>query len=223
MSSFSLINDKADRIIGMTAAAVAATTGAGLVGESPQATADIIYSGPVNIAIPDNIEGVYMNLVTGAIGSSGEDVSGWDINPYSASASEPGFFNLWGATTTTWLNTAGIIGDAAGYLLAPGTLISDDASFFRPGGGTNVGTAVTLNAANLFGVQFTAEGDDPTNHFGWVEITFGADIRTRAITGYAFQSTPNAAIAAGAIPEPGTVSALALGALGLFARRRRVA
>jgi hypothetical protein len=219
MSKFSLISNKADRILGMTAAAVAATTGAGLVGNAPEASADIVYSGPVNINIPDNIDGVYMNIITGATGAV--PPANWDINPYSAVA---GQFNLWGFDTTTWFNPSGVIGNAAGYVLPFGTAIgSGPTNFFRPGGGTNVGTAVTLNAANLFGIEFLAEEAGGTTHYGWVQITFGATAGQRAITGYAYESTPNATINAGAIPEPGTFAALALGAVGLVARRRRTA
>lgn len=220
MAKFSLIGNKADRILGMTAAAVAATTGVGLI-DAPQAAADIVYSGPVNIAIPDNIDGIYMNLVTGVFNPLAASVPGWDINPYSAAA---GQFNLWGATTTTWYNPSGVIGNADGYILPFGTPISAGANFFRPGGGTNIGAAGTLNlnGPNLFGVQFTNEAGN-TNHFGWVEVTFAGSAGSRAITGYAFESTPNASIGAGAIPEPGSFAALALGALGLFGRRRRVA
>jgi hypothetical protein len=206
---------RADRILGMTAAACAASAGVGLVGDASTAQAAIVYSGPVNIAIPDNIDGVYMNIVTGATGSSGGSVAGWDINPYSAL---PGEFYLWGPTTNTWFSSSGLVGGP--YPLAANTLIEGpNPAFFRPGGSLNVGTQVTLNAPNLFGFRFTNEGGG-TNHFAWMEITFGATAGQRAITRYAFESTPNVGIRAGAVPEPGSLSLLALGALGLCVRRR---
>jgi hypothetical protein len=196
--------------------ALAATALAAVM--SAPAHAVIVYSGPVNIPVPDDIDGVYLNLVTGAFGSS--PPAGWDINPYSATA---GGFNLWGATTTTWLNTAGVIGDAAGYVLPFGTNIAPGTNFYRPGGGTSLAGAVTLNGPNLFGVQFTNEAGSST-HYAWVEITFGASAGERAITGWAFESMPDAAIAAGVVPEPGTYAMLLAGLAGigaLVARRRK--
>ncbi len=142
------------------------------------AVAAVVDSGAVNIPIPDNIDGVYLNLVTGASGVTSGAAPGWDINPYSALTNN---FNLWSATSTTWLNTSGNIATASGYLLAPGTSVGSGGSFFRPGGAPNLGPAVTLNSdQNLFGVQFANENSSATN-YGWVQIQFGASPGVRAI------------------------------------------
>ncbi len=175
----------------------------------------ITYSGPVSIAIPDDIDGVYLNVVTGAFGAVAP--AGYDINPYSAGL---GTFNLWGATTTTWLSPSGVVGGP--YPLAAGTMISAAGQFFRPGGGTDVGLQVTLNATNLFGIRFTNEAAGGIDNFGWVAITFGGSASQRSITGYAFESS-GGGIMAGAIPEPGTYALMALGLVAVagFASRRR--
>ena len=99
----SMLKERLNRHFATAAVAV----GAAAFGAAQQANAGIVHSGAVNIVIPDNIDGVYMNVVTGATGPLGGGVAGWDINPYSAIA---GQFNLWGATTTTWLSTSGAIG-----------------------------------------------------------------------------------------------------------------
>jgi hypothetical protein len=193
---------------------------AGLMAVAGPAQAVIVYSGPVNINIPADIDGVYLNLVTGASGAVAP--AGWDINPYSASALAPGF-NLWGATTTTWFNSASAVGNAAGYVLASGTSIGPGTNFFRPGGATDLAGVVTLNAPNLFGVQFANEAGG-TTHFAWVEVTFGSSVTSRAITGYAFESSPLTAIQAGVVPEPGTYAMMLAGLAavgGLVARRRK--
>ena len=180
------------------------------------AHAQIVFSGPVSIVIPNDIDGVYVNLVTRMSGST--PPAGWDINPYSAVA---GNFNLWGATTTTWLSLVDI---DSGYVLAPNTSIGAGLSFFRPGGNINVGDEVTLNATNLFGVQFTNEALGRTN-YGWVAITFGPNAATRSITGWAYESS-GGPMMAGVVPEPGTYALMLAGLAavgGMAARRRKAA
>ena len=210
----SRLGHKAQRILGTTTAAVAAATGIGVMGNAPQAEADIVYSGPVNIAIPDNIDGIYMNIVTGAFGAT--PPAGWDINPYSAVA---GQFNLWGATTQVWYSPSGVI--AGPYNLAPGTMIGGSlANFFRPGGGTNVGLQMNLNSSNNYlGFVFLNENTGQ-NHFGYLQLQFGATAGQRSIIGYGYESIAGTNIAAGAVPEPSTFAMLAAGALGLMAVRR---
>jgi len=212
--SMSLIGPRADRILGVTAAAFAATTASGVVGTTQYADAEIIDSGVVNVDIPDDFSGVYLNLVDGASGAA--PPAGWDVNPYSAAV---GTFNLWSFDTTTWLD------DGAGvFVHALGTTVDAAGLYGRPGGGTDVGLQVTLNAANYFGVQFNNE-DTGTVNYGWMEITFGATASERAFTRWAYQDD-GTGIDVGqlsAIPEPASASLLALGAIGLMVRRRRTA
>ena len=206
---------RADRVLAMTAAAAAAATGAGLVGDASMASADLVDSGIVNIVIPDDFVGIYMNLVTGQVGSSDAGTAGWDINPYTAGSS-PNGFHLW-SPTASWFSSSGVAGGP--YPTALGTFVDPAGAYFTPGGNTNVGAQVTLNAANYFGVRFNNEALSATN-FGWLEITFGATASDRAITRYVYENS-GAGITIGAVPEPTSLSVLALGALGLVARRRR--
>lgn len=196
-------------------ALVAMTALAGLMAVAAPAQAVVVYSGPVNIAVPDNIDGVYLNVVTGAFGAVAP--AGWDINPYSALA---GQFNLWGATTTTWLSPSGVIGGP--YPLATGTSVGPGGAFFRPGGGTDVGLQVTLNAVNYFGFQFTNEAAGGATNYGWLAVTFGGSAGERSITGYAYD---NAGVAITVVPEPGTMALwlAGLAAVGGVAARRRKA
>ncbi len=207
---------RADRILGMTATAVAASTGAGLVGDVSTASAAIVYSGATNIVIPDNLDGVYFNVVTGATGTAGGAVPGWDINPYTAGPANGGF-NLWGWSVNTWLSPSGAIGGP--YVLPEGFLVDGSGTFLRPGGGTNIGPEITLNAANYFGFRFQNEALGNAINFAWVEITFGGSFAERSITRYAYEDT-GSGIQVGAVPEPSSLSVLALGAMGVLARRR---
>jgi hypothetical protein len=154
---------------------------------------DIVWSGPVDIAIPDNLDGIYMNVVTGETGSSA--VAGWDINPYSALS--PGTnFNLWGVNTTTWLSAGGVI--AGPYVLAPGTEIGPAGTYFRPGGGTNIAPQVNLSSdENLFGFQFPNEDNGGAIHHGWMRVEFGANPGVRRIVEYAYAIEALTPIAAG--------------------------
>ncbi|MEO6436669.1 MAG: PEP-CTERM sorting domain-containing protein [Tepidisphaeraceae bacterium] len=75
------------------------------------------------------------------------------------------------------------------------------------------------------GVKFRFN-DNPVGdlHYGWIGVDFTnqADL-TGVVTGYAYESVPDTAILAGAVPEPSGLALLALGAAGLLARRKQVA
>ncbi len=68
------------------------------------------------------------------------------------------------------------------------------------------------------GVKFEIGGN---THYGWIQVQVAADVTDATITGYAFEDTPDAQITAGAVPEPGSLALLALGAAGLAAWRKK--
>ena len=184
------------------------------------ADASIIYSGVVSIPVPNDIDGVYLNVVTGAFGNT--PPAGYDVNPYSAVA---GAFNLWGPTTNTWFSTSGLV--TGPYNLTFGTPIGGAATnFFRPGGGTDVGPQMNLNSSNNYlGFQFTNENTGQTD-FGWLQLQFGATAGDRTIIGYAYEDVGGTSIGAGVVPEPSTFALLgvmAAGALGVREWRKRKA
>ena len=69
------------------------------------------------------------------------------------------------------------------------------------------------------GVRFENESG---THYGWIrfENPTGSPVGG-SITGYAYETIPDQGIIAGAIPEPGTVGLLSVGALGIFLVRKR--
>lgn len=92
--------------------------------------------------------------------------------------------------------------------------------------GTTYGEFAPPNSRGFVGIQFTDGANDM--FFGYIElqITRSADGSDPGIEFFsaAYDNTPGTSIAAGAIPEPGTLALLAFGGAGVLAahlRRRR--
>jgi len=155
------------------------------------ANGDVQYTA-VNWTVPNNIDGLYINVETLATGSAGSAVAGWDINPYSATA-----LNWFNATGTGMLRYPGVTTGSAGNL-APGTLVGASGSYGS--GAVVVGAAAgnwQLNNLNRFGFRFIAA--DGQTHYGWGTFQIGASISgaDRKITEIAWETAPGVAIAVG--------------------------
>lgn len=111
--------------------------------------------------------------------------------------------------------------------LAPGELI-----------GANLDFAGEADAYSILGLPFAFDWERGDNgyvglqlsineqtHYGWAELTLGAEVGRYTLSRFAYETTPNTAIAAAAVPEPS--SFLCLGLMGFLAswqrhlRRRR--
>ncbi|MFM1871594.1 MAG: hypothetical protein RL398_1016, partial [Planctomycetota bacterium] len=142
----------------------------------------------INQVVPANIDGLYINVETGATGSSGSSVAGWDINPYSATsltwfnATGTGMFRLPGATTPSSVPFSTVI-DATGTY---GAGASSTSSAIGPW---------TLNADNYFGFKFVA-GDGLT-HYGWGRMTIGAALTDRTMQELYWEQTAGVGITVG--------------------------
>jgi len=167
------------------AAAAACTLG------SP-ASSEIIHWSDANLVVPANIDGLYINVQSRAVGSFGSSVAGWDINPYSATALS--WFNGFGAGMMRYPGATS--GSAANLPL--GTQVGPAASY---GSGTVVvGTQPgnwQLNSPNYFGFRFV--GADGQTRYGWGRFDIGAALNgpDRVIVELAYENIPGTPILVG--------------------------
>jgi hypothetical protein len=193
-------------------------------------------SSTVNIAIPDNTTGLYVNVLDGTT------YSGPSVFPTIPGPGANYDFNIFGGTTAWSLFSPGTSGQSSptvpatskGYVasttsgpalaLAPGTVVGP-ASIFNSG--TPSATAIATGVDVYIGFRFRNEGPDlsvatdDTVHFGYALINLPPATLTQAGTliGYAYESTPGVAITIPLVPEPASLAALGLGAAA-FRRRR---
>ena len=175
------------------------------------ANATVVYSDVINLPIPATIDGVYMNVQTGAWSSTTTTPAGWDVNPYGTSTTA---VSLFAATGTGYMRNPGTTATAA-TRLDVGTVVGSSAFFYgnssaTMGSGTGQWAA---NSSGYFGFKFTAA--DAATHYGWMQLSIGSNAGTRTIVRYAWEDVANTSLT---VPAPGAVALLGLAG---FAKRRR--
>jgi len=178
------------------------------------ANATVVYSGAINMVIPTTADGIYMNVQTGAWSSTTTTPSGWDVNPYGTSTTA---VSLLAATGTGYMRNLGTTATAATRLDA-GTVVGPSAFFYGTTSAT-MGSGIgqwAANSSGYLGFKFTAA--DNATHYGWMQLSIGANAATRSIVQYAWENIANTSITVTPIPAPG---AMALLGLAGFAKRRR--
>jgi hypothetical protein len=137
---------------------------------SSVANAAIIDSGPISIAIPNNTDGVYVNLVTLATGTAGAGVAGWDFNPYNASTSITFF---WPTTPAT--SFGGVAVGTVYSNIPVGTVVNAAANYSVAAGGGGAANFVNFATAGpkILGVRFFNEATTAIN-FGYIQMDKGA-------------------------------------------------
>jgi hypothetical protein len=170
----------------------------------------------VSIAVPDTLSGVYLDLVTGASSASGATTPGYDFSAYENGP-------IWFYPDGTDDGVVGKTSTETASAEAFGAPISSASKFLTAYG--YAATPFDVTGTEYAGIEFQNDNTGAVN-YGWVELQTTATTGFPAtIVGYAYDNS-GAPIAAGAVPEPGTTAALALGALSLGAvglRRWRLA
>ncbi|RYY08645.1 MAG: PEP-CTERM sorting domain-containing protein [Alphaproteobacteria bacterium] len=187
------------------------------------AQATVVVSN-VNISVPNNIDGVYINLVTGATGSSSAVVSGYDLNVYNNGAG----LTFYGPASPSGILVAAIATPATLSValdLAPGTVIGSSGTYNQF---QNVGTLFQVAGNHILGFRFQNESTGALN-YAYARITTATGTGTSlgfpaTITQLVYENSGAAltVAAVGAVPEPTTWAMLigGFGVLGATMRRR---
>lgn len=204
----------------MTKALLAATA---LVTLPSIAQAAVVVNN-VNISVPNNIDGVYINILTGATGASGGAVTGWDFNVYNNNAG----LTFYGNATPGGILATGTPGTTAvARDLAAGTVIDASGQFNQF---QTQGLLFQTGGNHVVGFRFLNETTGIYN-FGYARITTTTGTGTSVgfpatITQMVYENTGAALTVAGAVtpgvPEPATwaMMMIGFGAMGAAMRRR---
>ncbi len=164
-------------------AAVVGGTALSLV--STMSMAAIVDSGVINLAIPATVDGIYLNVVTGATATSSPSPAGWDFNPWVSG----GFLTFFSSSAVG--NTNQVVGapaPAGATLLAAGAVIGP-ASTYAAAGVVSAPAFRVASTTSFVGFQFRNEATAATN-YGYAQLTTTAATGSPAvITRYVYENT----------------------------------
>ncbi len=194
--------------LGLCAAALVST-----IAMAPAQAVVVSFTTPV--PVPNTFDGVYLNFVTGASGTTGASAPGWDFNPYS-SGTALSFF--WSATPQ---QASGVASTTTGpyTALTVGSTVSSASTFAQV-------TAAAATAAfqntgiDYLGFRFYNESTASLNYGYLAYQSTGSNGFPGTILGWSYE-TSGAGITVAAIPEPSTYAMFALGVLALGAMKLR--
>ena len=161
------------------------------------ANADVI-TWNLNQVVPNNIDGLYVNVELQTTGSAASQVAGWDINPYGTSTLALSWFAaLAPSGCVTGLGQGGTTTAVAS--LTAGTVVSGASTYGNTASTVTAGGWL-LNAPNYFGFRFTAS--DGLTHYGFGVMTIGATMGVRTLTSLSYETVAGVAITAGSGGPP---------------------
>ena len=188
------------------------TAMASLLGAAVPVGAAVIHVdlAPSPLSIPDGLDGIFLNFVTGGTSTSAVPLAGWDFNLYN--------------------NGSGLSFFGPALPSGQGTL-SSSANAMALLGGEAIGGGGIYQPAHVSGTNFFSIGmgfaglrfhNETTGqlNYGWAQLRTSAAFGfPAALLGYAYDDS-GAPIIAGQVPEPGA-GLLALSGVVLAGRRRR--
>ncbi len=204
--------------------AYAAAAGASLVAAST-ADAAIQFSGPQNIPLTSNPFPTFLPI---DIDGGGYDLA-LNINPSFGNPSN-----------RVLLASGGIYGNSVATVSYPVVPPPGNIRVANLAPSSSVGTNTAFGSGGVMASYFTSPGTNPTgpwngptvgylgfklagNLNGWMKITITSPQLDLTVNEWAWETTPGAPIHVADIPEPSAVATLALGAVGVLARRRKKA
>lgn len=162
------------------------------------ASAALVCSGPLELAVPQSGEGLYINLVTGDVGESEGQVPGFDVDPYAAQNSDPAdqlkFY--WGPASNGGAGVAST-GDTYAVLQA-GDTIGPDSLFTRAAFSGDTSAWQAGVPEGHLGMRFANEATGAVN-YGWLRLRSTAPLGFPLTVVDACYDDAGVAVA---IPEP---------------------
>ena len=147
----------------------------------------------INQVVPNNIDGLYINVEAQTFGSAAGAVPGWDINPYGTSTLALSWFAA--ATPSGCVTGLGQGGTTTAVAsLTSGTVVTSTSVYGNTASTVTAG-GWKLNQANYFGFRFRA--GDGTTHYGFGVMTIGATMGVRTLNSLSYETVAGVAITAG--------------------------
>ena len=194
---------------------------AGVALAAPAVAEATVITNNINLPIPANIDGVYLNFLTGATASAA--FAGFDINPYLQNAVFTFFWPDAPGTTSGGVDTASGVNIYAA--LVAGNVVSSASPFTQSAGGGGAGSTVNYQTTgqHILGFRFLNEGTGVVNYDYAVFNNTAPTGFPATLVSYSYENNGGAITV---VPEPTTFALLgvmAAGALGVRAWRQRKA
>jgi hypothetical protein len=178
----------------------------------------VIYSGIQNIPISTGFDGVYVNVedIRNSTNHGASSITGWDVNFFFGGSGLINESNFLPVRINSSSPTSSILNLAYGSLIGELSPFATGVGSSGDAGNEHMGLGLDQFQPGTDGyIGFRLNG----SHYGWMRVGFTLDDPGAVVYDWAYDDS-GAAIAAGAVPEPGR-STLMLLALTLAALRRR--